>query len=166
MVEPQYLAALRVIHARLQDQPPNWAVTGSLGMALQGMDVAVHDIDLQTDEAGAYEIERRLAEYVVKAVRYSESEKMRSHLGLLEIGGIKVEVMGDIRKRLGDGSWDIGVDLESVKGWVDIEGMRTPVLSLEYEYEAYLKLGRTDKADALKEWLEHQDVCWPNHDYH
>jgi hypothetical protein len=31
--------------------------------------------------------------------------------------------------------------------------MRLPVLSLEYEEEAYRKLGRLEKADAIRKWL-------------
>jgi hypothetical protein len=31
--------------------------------------------------------------------------------------------------------------------------MKVPVLSLEYEYQAYMKLGRTDKAEMLRKWL-------------
>jgi len=32
--------------------------------------------------------------------------------------------------------------------------MQVPVLSLEYEYQAYLKLGRIDKAEMLRKWLQ------------
>lgn len=32
--------------------------------------------------------------------------------------------------------------------------MQVPVLSLEYEYQAYLKLGRIDKAEILRKWLQ------------
>ena len=53
MIEMQYLKTLRKIHTRLEDNKINWVVTGSLGMALQGMDVEVHDIDIQTDKDGA-----------------------------------------------------------------------------------------------------------------
>ncbi|MCW5852548.1 MAG: hypothetical protein KIT87_20910, partial [Anaerolineae bacterium] len=64
-----------------------WAVTGSVGMALQGIPVEPHDIDLQTDAAGAYEIQRRLAEYSVQPVAFLAGERMRSHFGRLVIEG-------------------------------------------------------------------------------
>lgn len=73
---------------------------------------------------------------------------------MLEIDGIKVEVMGDIQKRLGDQSWEEPVQVEHYKHWVEVDGMRIPVLSLEYEYRAYLKLGRSDKAEILRTWLQ------------
>lgn len=122
-------------------------------MALQGIPVEVHDIDIQTDKDGAYEIENCFAEYVVQPVRYSESERIRSHLGVLEIDGIRVEIMGDIQKHLGNQTWEEPVKVERYRHWVEVDGMLIPVLSLEYEYQAYLKLGRIEKAEMLRSWL-------------
>ena len=154
LIPNQHLQVLHKIVARLQGQPIQWVVTGSLGMALQGVPVTVHDIDLQTDNDGAYEIERILQEYGLKKVAYRESERIRSHLGALEIDGIQVEIMGDLQKLLEDGTWEEPVKVELYRQWVEMEGMQVPVLSLEYEYQAYCKLGRTDKAELLRAWLE------------
>jgi hypothetical protein len=156
MIEAQYLNALRKIYTRLKDNQVNWVITGSLGMALQGVDVEVHDIDIQTDKDGAYEIESRLSEFVVKPVRYSVSERIRSHLGVLEIDGVKVEIMGDIQKRVDEQTWEEPAKVEHYQHWVEIEGMQIPVLSLEYEHQAYLKLGRVEKAEILRKWLQNQ----------
>jgi len=38
--------------------------------------------------------------------------------------------------------------------WMEVEGMQVPVLSLEYEVEAYRRMGRTERADMLERWLE------------
>jgi len=73
------------------------------------------------------------------------------------IDGIKVEIMGDIAKRLEDGTWEEPVDLERYKQFVGVEGMQVPVLSLEYEYQAYLKLGRIEKAQMLQKVLQERD---------
>jgi len=37
------------LYERLGDSDVNWAVTGSLGFALQGVPVEPHHIDIQTD---------------------------------------------------------------------------------------------------------------------
>lgn len=125
-------------------------------MALQGVPVTVHDIDIQTDAPGAYEIERRLSEFVSKPVQYALSERVRSHFGQMEIDGIKVEIMGDLQKCLGGHCWEEPVRVECYRRWVEVEGMRIPVLSLEYEYRAYLLLERGEKAEMLREWLDKQ----------
>ena len=154
MIAARYLNALRVIARRLEGQAIDWAVTGSCGFALQGLDVAVHDIDLQTDGPGAYAIERALADKSSRKVAYSAAERIRSHFGTLEIDGVKVEIMGGIQKRLGDGTWEAPVDIRLHQRWVAIGDVRIPVLSLEYEYMAYLALGRAERAEMLRVWLQ------------
>jgi hypothetical protein len=154
MIVTRYLNVLRMIVQRLEGRAIDWAVTGSCGFALQGLDVAVHDIDLQTDAAGAYAIERALADKSRRKVAHSTGERIRSHFGALEIDGVTVEIMGDIQKRLGDGTWEAPVDIRSHRRWVAIDGMRIPVLSLEYEYTAYLALGRAERAEMLRTWLQ------------
>ena len=153
MLNIAYLKVLHKINARLNNTSVNWAVTGSLGFALQGVPVEPNDIDIQTDKRGAYEIEHHFSEFVTKRVTFSSTERIRSYFGELMIDGIKVEIMGDIQKRLENRSWENPVDLEHHKRVVEVEGMQVPVLSLEYEYQAYLKLGKIDKAEILRKWL-------------
>jgi hypothetical protein len=157
MLDQNYLDSLRIIVRRLEDTAIDWVVTGSCGFALQGVDVAVHDIDLQTDKDGAYAIERLFLEESSRKVVYSIADNIRSHLGALAINGIQVEIMGDIQKRLNDGIWEEPVDIRSHRRWVTIDGMHIPVLSLEHEYKAYLALGRVEKAEMLRKWLQSKD---------
>ncbi len=153
-IDAGFLRVLHQIHARLSGRNVNWVVTGSLGWALQGVPVEVHDVDVQTDAAGAYEIERCFSEFVVERVVFSSAERIRSHFGVPMIDEIKVEIMGDVQKRREDGGWEDPVDLECYRRGVEIEGLEIPVLSLEYEWQAYLKLGRTEKAEHLRRWLD------------
>jgi len=156
-MNPVHLSVLRKVCERLNDAGINWAVTGSLGFALQGVPVEPHDIDIQSDEKGVYDIERLFSEHVARPVTLSSTETMRSHFGALDIDGVKVEIMGDIQKRSGDGAWEEPTDLNRHKRFVDVEGMSVPVLSLAYEREAYLRMGRLEKAEMLRRWLERQE---------
>ena len=63
--------------------------------------------------------------------------------------------MGDIQKPLTNGKWEEPVDLADYRQFVEWEGMQIPVLSLEYEDQAYLKLERIEKAQMLRRWLDH-----------
>ena len=152
-VPPQFLGVLRQIEARLRGTGVNWAVTGSLGFALQGVPVEPHDIDIQTDEAGAYAIARLFAECVTRPIAFSPAANIRSHFGALLVDGVKVEIMGDIQKRLDNGTWEKPPDLNRHRRFVEVEGMRVPVLSLEYERDAYAKMGCVEKAEMLRKWL-------------
>ena len=154
MIPKMYLKVLKLIAGRLAGCPFPWAVTGAFGMALQGLPLEVHDIDLQTGRAGTYEIERRLAEYGVTPVRYTASERIRSHLGRMVIEGIQVEIVGELQKRLGDQGWEEPVDIAPHQTWAEACGMRIPVLSLEYEHRSYLLMGRVERAELLRTWLQ------------
>jgi hypothetical protein len=152
-IGPDHLRALGKIVDGLRDSSVNWALTGSCSFAVQGMPIKPNDIDIQTDKNGAYKIEKVFSENMVEKVRFLESGKIRSHFGAMMIDGVRVEIMGDIEKRDHAGEWGEPVDLNRHKILVKYEGMEVPVLSLEYEYEAYKALGRFEKAEVLKKWL-------------
>jgi len=120
---PEYLTALRRIVPQLVSLSYPWAITGSLGQALQGVPLTPHDIDLQTTQEGAFEIEKRLSPYVTEPVREKAGPLLRSYFGRMVVEGIQVEVMGDIRKAQPDGSWDEPPSLEEVITWVEVEGL-------------------------------------------
>ena len=68
--------------------------------------------------------------------------------------GITVEIMGNLQKRFTNGEWGAPVDVERYKQVIRVNGLNIPVLSLEYEYQAYMQLGRRERAQLLKEVLE------------
>lgn len=142
MIQAPYIDVLKIIYRLLSDLDHPWAITGSMGMALQGVDIDVHDIDIQTDRAGAYLIQDRLADHVVSKVRYREASNIRSHYGKSRINGIDIEVMGDIEKLQPDGRWTDPPDLLQIIRRVEVDALQIPVLDLEYEKRAYSIMGR------------------------
>lgn len=153
MIQPQHVRALKTIHNRLRKIETIWAITGSFSFALQGLELEVNDIDLQTDAAGAYEVEKVFTEKIVRRVEFSRSDKIASHWGELNIDGVKVEIIGALQKKLPDGTWESPVDIKKHRKFIAFEGMDLPMLSLSYEEQAYRTLGRTETADRIKEWL-------------
>jgi hypothetical protein len=153
MLEPSLLVALRALYARLNFQPINWAITASCGLALQGVPVGVRDIDLATDRTGAYRIEQLFAAEVIRPVQFSSAETIQSHYGAFELEGYTFEIMGDVQYRRADGNWDDPLDFTPHKHYLQIEEMKLPVLTLEYEYESYVRLGREAKIKLLRDWL-------------
>lgn len=153
MITEQQKQTLTIIHDRLLETKIVWAITGSLGFALHGMQLNVNDIDLQTDENGAYEIEKNLKEYVVRKVRFSVSEKIKSHWGELKIESVKVEIMGALQKKLPNGNWESPVEVDKHHEFISFECIKLPVLSLKYEEQAYRKLGRIERANQIKKLL-------------
>ena len=85
MISSLHGRALKTIHNRLRKTDVVWAITGSLSFVLQGLELEVNDIDLQTDAAGAYEIERVFTEKIIRRVEFSRSDRIASHWGELNI---------------------------------------------------------------------------------
>ena len=87
MLPAGFPEALRLIYDCLAGLPVCWVITGSSNFALRGAPLQPGDIDLQTDEAGAYALAETLAEYVVRPVGYRESlEKgMTSNEGRVDV---------------------------------------------------------------------------------
>lgn len=153
MLSEAHHEALRIIHDRLSGSDIVWALTGSASFALQGVPVEVHDIDLQTDSAGAYGVAHHLSEYVIRPVVFASTETVRSHFGGLRIGMVSVDIIGDIEKRLRDGTWDSPPDIARWRRWITVEKRQIPVLALVYEIEAYRKMGRQERANLLHDFL-------------
>ena len=149
VVSAKHLRVLRRICELLQPADATWVLTGSLGLVLRGVETQVHDIDIQTDAAGAFELERLLAEYVVRPVCLKEDALVRSYLGAAEIDGTEVEIIGDIQKRAPGGQWGPAPDLARLAITVDAGGVPVRVLPLEYERDAYRAMGRSEKADLI-----------------
>lgn len=149
----RFLDALLVVRERLDPTDVVWALTGSLGHALQGVPVEVHDVDLQTDERGAYGIESSLRELVTRPVELSGTGTIRSHFGELAVGGVKVEIMGAVQTRRADGRWGRAVEVEAHRTWVTVRGRPVPVLTLAHEVGAYEALGRPERAALLRRFL-------------
>ncbi len=153
MLAPSLIAALRQLAARLDKQPVNWAITAGCGLALQGVPVEVRDIDLATNRAGAYRMADLFAAEIARPVRFSATEAVQSHYGAFVLAGFEVEIIGDVQYRGDDGVWSEPLDITPHKHYLKIDGIILPVLTLEYEYASYVRLGRTAKRDLLADFL-------------
>ena len=144
----------RVLMLLLGIIPPEehkWALTGSAGLRLQGVDISVNDLDLQTDGEDVYVIEKKLDKFMKAGVHHWESEHTNSLHGQAVINGIMVELLGDIQHRQPEGAWEPPVDILSTRIWVTWREYRVPVFPLEFEAQAYSKMGRAEKAELIRE---------------
>lgn len=153
MFAQHHAQALRDLYARLVHLDMPWVVTGSCGLVLQGVPVTVRDIDLQTDQDGAYAIARLFAAEVVRPIRHSHTDRIQSHFGALSLNGIEVEIMGAVQYRQPDGVWSRPVDVRQHRRYVPVAELELPVLDLRYERQAYANLGRSGKVALLERWL-------------
>jgi hypothetical protein len=146
----QHADVLSFLVKRTPPREHLWALTGSAGLRLQGVDLSVNDLDLQTDAKTVFLLEKELAEFMKVPVHLWESEHTLSYHGQAEINGLLVELLGDIRHRQPDDTWSSSLDLNSVLVWVEWRGFGIPALSLNHEAIAYEKMGRIQKAELIR----------------
>jgi len=146
----QHAAVLTLLVARIPPADYLWALTGSAGLRLQGVDLSVHDLDLQTDAKTIYLLEKEIVEFMNIPVHVWESEHTLSYHGQAEIDGLQVELLGDVRHRGTEDAWQPPVDIRSVLVWVEWHGVQIPVLPLVHEALAYEKMGRIQKAELIR----------------
>jgi hypothetical protein len=160
MANQRALLELPETHARalnwLLDQiPPDrflWAITGSASLRLQGVDLPVHDLDIQTDVTTVYLIEQCLSGFMKTAVHSWESPGMRSLDGKAEVQGIQIELLANIAHKLPDGNWSTITDFSRLL-WLDWHGRRVAVFPLADEADAYEAMGRVEKAALIRKTI-------------
>lgn len=151
-------AALRVLLHTL-DQGVEWAISGSLALALYGLPVVPKDIDLQTDRSGADALSRLLQAYQVYPPGLHLGVRlMRSYLAQYRIEGVVVEVMGDLEYQSVNGSWHRAPDFKLQRRTQEYLGISVPVVSLEYLHEFYLQLQRPARVALIEAKLQDQQA--------
>jgi len=126
-----------------------WILSGSTSFYLQGVEITPNDIDVLTDIDSAALIDALLQDYQIQKSAYSETEKYRSHFGVYELDGVRVEVMADFQYRLKNGDWS-EINHYHPTIFLNLGSSRIPVLSLEQELKEYRNLGRMETADKIE----------------
>jgi hypothetical protein len=145
----QHTNVLSFLVERIPPVQYRWALTGSAGLRLQGVDLPVNDLDLQTDGKTIFRLEKQLSEFMKTPVHFWKSEHTLSYHGQAEINGLQVEFLGDMRHLRPDGTWEPPLNIESVLVWIEWHHLHIPVLSLDHEALAYEKMGRVQKAERI-----------------
>jgi hypothetical protein len=143
MLSYGHVRALRIIAEAAKEAPAlTWALTGSTSFFLQGMDVQVHDIDIMTNAQDAYRLAGRLENYAVNArVLLGVAKKIKSHFGSLRIEDNRLEIMGDIQKKLPDGTWEPVFEIAPITRSSSMKILRYRSLPLSMKQRQYRILG-------------------------
>lgn len=139
-----------------------WALMGSTASVLQGLpDYSPPDIDIATTSVGAYIMSGAIgaSHAIVRPVKYSSAGPYTSHFGIFEVGGVKVEVMGDLVIHCADGEIKL---TDHFANWSEkvrvlhFDGLHVPVVPLEWQIVANALLGRPERVNGTAKYmLEH-----------
>lgn len=149
MLPDRIADALAGVCAALVSCPATWLVTGSVAAALHRLPVVPNDLDIETDAAGAYDVQRRLGGQVVRPVGYSATDRVRSHFGITCWAGIAVEIMGDLQIKLAGDGWLVSRPVVERRAWVTYDRTRVPVISALALARFYRDLGRPEQAELV-----------------
>ncbi len=152
MVDPRLRSVLKRITRQFAEAGVQWALVGSLSLALQGVEIEPQDIDILTNREGAFMIDSMLRDRVEKKVEYSETNSQASYFGIFKLDGVELDIMGDYRERSGDGWVDPFAGSGNPKT-VEVDGLRIPVASLEEQLISYRRLGRPKDLDKTQRIL-------------
>lgn len=156
MISKKFIKALEIIYHKLKDKKIKWALAGSFALALRGIKIKPHDIDIVTDKKGAYRINKLLKEYELEPVKFRKTNKFASYFGKFNIGNVFIEVVGNFRQRLTNGLWTKPTSLKH-REFIKFNNLKIPALSLNYEYKFYIKNTkdpkRLEKIKKIKKYL-------------
>jgi hypothetical protein len=156
MLSLKIKSALEIICKALPVGEVNWAVAGRASLALQGINVDTTEINILATKNSAYEIERRLKQYAMKHVQFTEDTKSCSHFGMLLINGMPSEIIGEYRLRSVAGEWDSPMEVLSHRRFIEYEGMQIPVTTFDYELKALRAARDEEAADIVGELVGKQ----------
>ena len=156
MINQTIATALKKISHMLQGHDVEWLVVGTASLATQGVDLQPGDIDIITTKDDVFKISKILKKYEIKPVEFGRTPLFESYMGVYEIDGVKVEVMGDFREKRGNEWVSLNERLLSPV-IIEIDGIPIPVSSLKDQIESYEKLGRpkdSERIGKIREVLE------------
>lgn len=130
-----------------------YAIRGTSGMILQGLDMGVDDIDVVADEKTALLFNDLFKKEVQKRVEYSESDKFKSYYGKFVINGISLEVMGQWQIRKGEDWSEVYDASDDEINIIDVNGLKVRVEKLEIELKTSVEMGRWSEFHKIKKQL-------------
>jgi len=135
--------ALEIINKKLKNKKIKWIIGGSTSLYLQGINIKkTSDIDIATDKEGAFKINEIFKEHEIKPVKFSKNKIISSYRGKFKIKNIEVDIMGELKKKIGN-KW-VNISRRRLKSpkFVKIRNIRIPVTPLEQHLASYKGLRR------------------------
>lgn len=151
LLPDKFAEAFRTLYSAMLNHKVEWAVSGSMALALHELPLIPRDIDIQTDLAAAGQVTELLRPYLVRPPGLQlDAYVVRSHLAQYHIHGVDIEVMSALQYQQDDGSWEDAPDFKTQTLYLERFGVVIPVLSLEYLLDFYTQIQRPARVELIK----------------
>ena len=148
MNKKEIIQSLGQLHHLLSGINQPWYIIGTTGLLLSGFDVDPHDVDILTDTQTASEIKILLKPFEVPLI-LKDDGKFRSAFSRYIMGGVSVEVMGDLQVNTAEGWIDV-LPLINAPEQAALNGKLFPVPSKNDQIKIYTLFGRKKDEVALQ----------------
>jgi predicted nucleotidyltransferase len=145
----EIIKVLKIILRKLRNKKIKWVLVGSTSLALQGVKISPKDIDILTDKEGAFKMNEIFKNYQVKPVKFSQGKFFSSYFGRFKIEGVRVEIMGNLKARIGQ-KWVLLTKRLYSHTFVKLGKEKIPVPFLEDQLEVYKKVKRKKNIERVK----------------
>jgi hypothetical protein len=168
----QLLKTMVKLGSLLKSSEEKWAIGGDAGEIVQGVAVTADHIEILTTKKGCEAMSAILAPHQI--LPPTETEKtlgkdavvegmpcpayVKSEYAEFILDGVKVEVYGDLRIKVGERDWSDPLEFEVAK--VNMVGKALPVVTLELSNRVYTYLGLNwvDRVQKISEAVKRSRV--------
>jgi hypothetical protein len=147
MIAENFKKALKTLSERFKEKNLKWALTGSVNMALQGIEIELNDIDIIVNLEDFKKIKEMFSDLRPSA---AEKSKFGGLKFKLVIGGAEVEIIGEAR----NDKIYLHSLLEKNLTHVNMDGIKIPCFTLKLEAKAYSLINREEKAELIRKFIE------------
>jgi hypothetical protein len=162
-VPANLLACVVEIAPKMKKTGAWWALGGDLSENMSGVFVRPRGVEILTNAAGVEKISSALSSYKLSPIEVRETRLdrdaeldlkkypilVRSRYTEFTLNGTKVAVDGDYQMKVGE--WDWGDPLFFDPDFVNIAGLRVPVMPTSLKTDLYITLGWNDRARLISE---------------
>jgi len=147
-IPPKHVSLLKKLYKLFKDENIDWILAGSTALVMRGIDIEVHDLDIQVKKKDLKKITKLLDKYTTKELKYVQTDELniRSYWGKYLIDGVELDIASEIAHKL-NGKWK-KINTKTATTY-EFEGMKIKLLPLRVEYEGYLAMSRTEKANKI-----------------
>jgi|GEM_PF-1364244 len=160
MLSDDFKQTIKELSNELDAEGLEYALIGSSNLALQGMDLSPHDLDLVMKLDDLRKVPKILSHYLpskVEELRPDSKDpawtaKLERHPAWdvhFIMGKIPVQILGEPN----DGDY-VSKLLANCLVYIELDGAKVPCFSLEAEAEVYQETFRPNKADKIKMFLQ------------
>ena len=149
MISDQFKQALKTVTEKLQNNNIQYTIIGTTSLALQGINVKPNDIDIIISLNNLKKAKDIFSEYnpsIIEKVKSSIEEPAWEIK--MQIQGIEVQIIAEKQT---------GIYLRKLtknnKTTIKLDNLKLSCFTLEAEAQAYQDIGRSEKAQLIREFL-------------